>query len=330
MNNMQLCRPDPITLLKLVVSCTLMAVISGCAHAGTPGEQFRKVLADIDKECRERQLGPYEPEPRKTGIRNSSCDILFLKPYDPLATEQGRFAHSIQLPPPYDKPKNVYKPGMNSVEYFKALCEAEAGEFIFKTVENVEGVFDLRPRELVRNYEFQHLYEMEDPYGYADGEARSPQYVYVEPERYKYYERHISNNNKVQRYVGYNGRDLNTMKSEIADGPRARYGITWRSISRTRDRELGIAGGELIVLDLETKELLGFRRGFARTEVSAAGRGVNWEFTPTCPRYEYRGGRSKDFDFSFWFIGKVLRTRAFELHFRKLRGEIPWNYKEPN
>jgi hypothetical protein len=309
--------------------CTLLALICGCAHAETFGERARKVMADIDKECRERQLGPYEPEPRKTGIRNSSCDILFLKPYDPLATPEGRFAHSIKLPDE-DKRKEVYRPGMTSEEYFKALCEAEAGEFIFKTVENVDGIFEMRPREPAKNYEFHHLYAMEDPYGYVDGEARRPQYKYVEPERYKYYERNVSNSNKIERFFGYNGRDLKTMKIEVSDWRKAHYGFTWRGISRPHDRELGIAGGELIVLDLETNEVLGFRRGFARTGVSVAARGVNWEFTQVCPRYEYRGGRSKDFDFSFWFIGKVLRTPDFELHFRKLRGQIPWNYKQPN
>ena len=33
---------------------------------------------------------------------------------------------------------------------------------------------------------------------------------------------------------------------------RARYGFTWRGIKRPHDRELGIAGGELIVIDLQT------------------------------------------------------------------------------
>src|SRR4051812_12013478 len=102
-------------------------------------------MADIDKQCHKDKLGPYEPIPQKTGVRDSSCDILLLKPQDPLATPEGRFAHSIQLPAPYDKPKEVYKPGMTSGEYFKALCDAEAGDFIFKTVEGVKGVLQMRP-----------------------------------------------------------------------------------------------------------------------------------------------------------------------------------------
>ena len=135
---------------------------------------------------------------------------------------------------------------------------------------------------------------------------------------------------KVQRFFGYNGRKRETLKSTIVDKRAAKFGFTWRRISRPNDRELGIAGGELLVLNLETAELLGFRRGFAKTYVSSVNRGANWEFTPTCPKYEYRGGRSKDFDFSYWFIGKVLRSSDFEIHFKKLRGEVPWNSRVEN
>lgn len=323
--------PQPDTIRSLIVLCTLIALISGCAHAKTPGEQFRQIMADIDKQCRKEQRGPYETQPPSNGIRYSDCDILLLKPQDPLATPEGRFAHAIQLPPTHDKPKDVYKSGMTSEEYFKALCEAEAGEFIFRTVENVDGVFDLRPRTPIANYEYQHLFVMEDPYGYVDGEARNSPYLFVEPERYKFYERSSNkpgNDLKVERFFGYNGRNLDSLKKAIVTSRSARYGFTWRSIFRSHDRELGIAGGELLVLDLETNELLGFRRGFAKTSVSSANRGANWEFAPTCPKYEYRGGRSKDFDFSYWFIGKVLRSPDVELHFKKLRGEIPWNYQD--
>ena len=51
----------------------------------------------------------------------------------------------------------------------------------------------------------------------------------------------------------------------------ARYGFTWRGITRLNDREMGIAGGELIVLDLETSEVLGFRRIFKATTISTLG-----------------------------------------------------------
>lgn len=44
---------------------------------------------------------------------------------------------------------------------------------------------------------------------------------------------------------------------------KSQYGIVWRGISRPLDREMGIAGGEVLVLDLKTNEILGVHRGFA-------------------------------------------------------------------
>jgi len=62
------------------------------------------------------------------------------------------------------------------------------------------------------------------------------------------------------------------MKLEYDTKSRARYGFTWRGVKRPHDREMGIAGGELIVLDLQTKEVMGVRRGYNAFGI-AVGRG---------------------------------------------------------
>jgi hypothetical protein len=109
------------------------------------------------------------------------------------------------------------------------------------------------------------------------------------------------------------------MKKQIDSTRKSRYGFTWRGITRPHDRELGIAGGELILLDLETNEVLGVRRGFVRTgQVRNNLTGVWWLTGQACPSYGYRGGRDRDFDFAYWFIGKVLRPKNFELSFKEL------------
>ncbi len=294
--------------LQLTAACTLLVVLCGCAHAETSGERFRKIMADIDKECRERQLGPYEPEPRKTGIRNSSCDILFLKPYDPLATEEGRFAHSIQLPPPHDKPKDVYKPGMTSEEYFKALCEAEAAEFIFKTVENVEGIFEMRPSQNLNDYQLMHLFSNEGPTGDKIGDFGSyAGQALVQPNsgRYQFFETLWPKENpnpESKRYLRYyrdaSAHPNRTISSKNAKGQweqvpyvlakkdvdtlQSKYGYTWRGITRLNDRELGIACGELIVMDLINNEVLGFRRIFRRTGFVKGRTNIWWLTAQNC------------------------------------------------
>src|SRR5215510_13873626 len=61
-----------------------------------------------------------------------------------VSTSEGKFAHSIKIPNPVPKDSG-YRSGMSSEEYFKHLCEKEAGEFIFKTVDNVDGFYFMRP-----------------------------------------------------------------------------------------------------------------------------------------------------------------------------------------
>ena len=263
----------------LSVSLVLAVLTGGCASARTPGEQFRSIMANIDKQCRKDRLGPYEPEPRRTGVRDSSCDILLLKPQDPLATPEGRFAHSIQLPAPYDKPKEVYKPGMNSAEYFKALCEAEAGEFIFKTVEGVEGVLQMRPYQAEPDLRGQFFaYEgivgldlamYSKPEGSFVGDARS-HYNFFEVPIYRGSEtmvyQHwfpILNQGEANNNSGQENPNLK-YAVQIRNIPTARYGYTQRGINRANDLEYGIREAELILLDLQSNEPLGFRRVFRR------------------------------------------------------------------
>src|SRR5512147_1589890 len=61
-----------------------------------------------------------------------------------VATPEGRFAHSIKVPNPVPKDSG-YRRGMSSEEYFQHLCRREAGEFIYRTVDNVEGFYFMRP-----------------------------------------------------------------------------------------------------------------------------------------------------------------------------------------
>ena len=285
---MQYPKPDPIravpakyVVVRALVLCVAALCVSGCASARTPGEQFRKIMADLDKECRKDHLGPYQTSPPGNGVRDSSCDILFLKPQDPLATPEGRFAHSIQLPPPYDKPKDVYKSGMTSVEYFKALCEAEAGEFIFKTVRDIEGIVQLRPHDpypgaytdLVFQTREMRLDNHETEYGKSFVRpGGGPKYKYVEiklsdSEEKQFKHPYLMYSIKRQEHKydkAINSQDGNNMSilSEGIDVPRGRYGFTSRGIRRIDDLEHGIQGSELIVLDRETTEVLGYQRVF--------------------------------------------------------------------
>jgi hypothetical protein len=320
-----------ISFGRLTTAATVVLVMctnSAPLQAQTQGELFRKLMAAEHERCREAGRGPYAPPENRgdnrRGVFNSDCDLLLLEtPQDPMATEEGRQAHAIKLPAPHDKPKEVYKAGMSSAAYFRALCEAEAGEFIFKTVDNVEGVFEMRPRTKAPRYGFQHLYYLEDPYGHFDFDASKSEFALVGPELYEYVERKSNTGDSILHFTGYNRQQLNTMRQSTIPTRTTRYGYTWRGIKRQNDREMGIAGGELIVIDLDTSEVLGFRRGFARTGIGTFG--ANWEFPSICPDLGYHSGRSRFTGFDYWILGKIVRNKNHEIRFKKLRGEVPMN-----
>ncbi|HKT34263.1 MAG TPA: hypothetical protein VJR03_05490 [Nitrospira sp.] len=284
-------------------------LLSACAlHAETVGERFDRAMKGLEKNCAKAKLKPND----------TSCDILKLKPADPLATEEGRFAHSIKIPNPIPEDSG-YKPGMTAEQYFDHLCKNEAGEFIYRTVQNVEGLYMMRPRKEATDYMQEHLYALEDPYGHTDWEARDPQTVFVDPpwRAYSYLEAPSSASSAVKspnlqyrRYSGY-VQGKSSMVVEMVSKLESRYGYTWRGVSRPHDRELGIAGGELIVLDLETKEVLGVRRGFIRTGgVQNNITGIWWLSGQVCPVLRPDKRSQKDGDFTYWFVSKILRPTA--------------------
>ena len=287
-------------IASLFVSVCLLVVLGqiNIVRGETVGERFRKQMEEMATMCAAQKLSPTD----------SRCILPKMKSADPLATEEGRFAHSIKIPNPVPE-DGGYKPGMTSEQYFEHLCKTEAGEFIYKTVENVEGLYMMRPRKVATDYELEHLYALEDPFGHtSDDDMPGAQDSYVQPVQGKYLFLEISliskgesgDATKYQRYYrdekANPGKKYQTMINGqgvfvpyvVTDAKvptlKSRYGYTWRGITRPHDREFGIAGGELIVLDMEKNEVLSVRRGFARTGGAKNNlTGVWWLTAPSCP-----------------------------------------------
>lgn len=255
--------------------------------------------------------------------------------------------------------------------YFKWLCANEAGEFIYRTVDNVDSVFEMRRRpEYAWDWRVFDRYFLEDPWGWpvtANGrEEIGDPYNYVMPntlggvsykdpaqwrqkgdyfryfpeqsppvlervttplDRQRYgdapfvrftrvwpsqpeYDRDEKGNirmfqlrkhlnapprselpdagsfeseavykspnrelfDNVKRSVGHI-----VPKVEAVHDIKSRYGIMWRGIERTPDdRELGIGGGEVLVFDLQTNEVLAVRRNFRLSGTYKGTRNVDW------------------------------------------------------
>ncbi|WP_447977251.1 hypothetical protein [Candidatus Nitrospira bockiana] len=282
-------------LLLIAVLLETWALLHGTAWAETPGERFRKAIAREAEYCATHTIKPA----------NRRCDITKLQPADPLATPEGAFAHSIKIPHPVPEDSG-YRPGMTPQEYFEHLCKTEAGEFIYKTVENVEGLLQMRSRENPTDTELEHLYAIEDPYGHSVGVRDHPEEYFVQPAigKYQFLEIPLPKNSKMGEEMKYRryfrdekahpGRDYQTavkgqftrvpyiVAEEKLSSARSRYGYTWRGITRPHDRELGIAGGELIILDLGSNEVLAVRRGFVRSGYMRNMTGVWWLTAQKC------------------------------------------------
>lgn len=268
----------------------------------TVGQRFNKALADLKAQC---EVGKQAA---------NVCNLIYLQPYNSTTTAEGRYANSINFPELQGA--ELYRPGMTSEQYFNTLCTYEAGESIIKPVENVQGIFLIRPREVVDANVMQHLYAMEDPYGYQVWEATRPQDYFVQPPtgKYLYLEtqgrqyrkekevKDIKNGKFVTAVIdGKSTRIPYMVLEKSVDKFESQYGYVWRAIRRTKDRELGIAGSELIILDLKENKILAFRRGFVRGVVANSLTGISWSEGQRCPHVQSSETYTLD------FIYRVLR-----------------------
>lgn len=304
-------RLQDLTLISLGCLIGLFGQVSA-VNGETVGERFEKAMKKKAEYCATHKIDPA----------NRRCDILKLKPADPLATEEGRFAHSIKIPNPVPEDSG-YKPGMTSEQYFDHLCKTEAGEFVYKTVENVVGIYQMRPGKEATDYELEHLYALEDPYDATDDP--NPQDYLVQPPFGQYqfmeslrtkgeieisqpYMRYSRSSTKESKkdYVYMDGtrshRVPYIVKQEGVPSLKSRYGYIWRGIQRPQDREFGIAGGELIVMDIQTNDVLGVRRGFIRSGGVRNLTGIWWLGGQVCPVKKALS--------SSQFIQRVLRPTA--------------------
>ena len=230
----------------------------------------------------------------------------------------------------------TYKEGMRSEEYFKALCEAEAGEFVYKTVDEVEGFYEIRPRVEESDYALSDRYVVEDPFGYAQGERKEAYSDYVQPMkgRYKFMETPYFVGEQLEIYRKYyhpsffekpkqgqkfakfeNDKlaEKHLMTKKYSESLTSNYGYTWRGITRPHDRELGITGGEMMVVDLKTNEVLGLRRNYSRSGYIKNNVTKFWWLTAaSCPQItdtKYGKLRKKP---NFDFISSVLKPATID------------------
>lgn len=211
-----------------------------------------------------------------------------------VATPEGKLAHSIVIPNPVPKDSG-YRWWMSSKKYFEHLCNTEAGEFIFKTVENVEGFLFMRPPNWPTDEDLMNRYKLEAPEIERTFQLRPAKPVdrakiFVGPpwSLYGFIEEPIQGGGTGQeRFVRLSGfvHNKKPMQVVAVSEPSSRYGLIWRGVKRKKDRENTIAGSEWIVIDLGSKEILAVQRNFAMTGRTAnTPEGIWWLNAKDCPQ----------------------------------------------
>ena len=169
--------------------------------------------------------------------------------------------------------------------YFDYLCRTQAGEFIYRTVDNVEGILQMRPRDGSKDY-FDRMRAgdvPEDPWGHTNREAQYPWHMIngyrfievpiegvVSPPRalQRTYDvsmfESVPEGARIARFLGYDGKSLATFRKEFDSSYRSKYGFTWEEVSDPVGRLLGIRQGQIKVVELKSGDVLGRKVGFYR------------------------------------------------------------------
>lgn len=310
-------------ILHIAVSAGLF-LSSACALAIDGGT---REVGELFNPAKYKQC--MEEGRRRYGLRTNftHCEIYRLR-RTPAPEYWPPNSRNPELPPAFRD--TGYRPEMTAEEYFEHLCKTEAGEFIYRTVENVAGIYQIRPRRWVGDDAKRDLYVLEDPYGYTDGESTRAPLQFLGSPGYKFYEAPLKGGFSVsgplersydeslsasapvegryRRYI-HSPDSRGSVRLEFVERLRSRYGYTWRELRRPKDREHRISGGELIVVDLITGEVLGVRRGFMWAPASKYG-SVNWDSGAYCPvlKNKPKGIQwDKDASFTRWFLLRVLK-----------------------
>lgn len=220
---------------------------------------------------------------------------------------------------------------------FQERCK-KAGMKIYRTAENVEGVFlmKVRPQEMNRDDQFK----MDDPYGrdfggygYIESFLREEFQITLSdvpkknvPARsgYQYVEAIDPADGKRYRYTGRIDQPWLRDKSygewvrqfaldkTVATSPAPRYGVTYDDISTRNEREYWIAGSSLKVIDLQTNEVMAERIGYmvdrAQGATGTGGGRSPWLAAAdnACPEFHSGQGSAGQRYQTLDFVEKVL------------------------
>lgn len=171
------------------------------------------------------------------------------------------------------------------VAYVKELCAKQGGDKIYRTVDNVEGVFQMKARNPDPEGQWRDQYGMVDPWGMAMGDSEEllgflsttgRGYWYFEqqprfgaPDGPPYRRKHLVSTPELAHapspdaVISREGNVLIRQPSEVKT-LRSKYGYYIEDLSTKEMRRRWIAGGRIKIVDLNTREVIAERTGYFR------------------------------------------------------------------
>jgi hypothetical protein len=204
-----------------------------------------------------------------------------------------------------------------SIDYFEHLCKTEGKDYIYKTVTGVDTIAQLRSFEIPferqnnpnwgpQSYRF-HPYALESPVFFNENlgglidnmkQNKEPlskvsfdairrfyalgysgyEVVFNNAEIYQYNRDYKKASSLDRKILSQEEIDILINSVSKNNNLISKYGFTWKGFSRPQDRDYGIAGGDLIILDLITNEIIAIQRTFIKGSIQRnSSSGLNWE-----------------------------------------------------
>lgn len=236
-----------------------------------------------------------------------------------VSTPEGKLAHSIVIPNPVPKDSG-YRWWMSSRKYFEHLCKTEAGEFIFKTVKDVEGFYFARPPRRPTDVDLMARYKLEAPelertFQLIPDSTEWRARLFVNPPwtLYRYIEEPApvgtGQSSLFKRSSGY-VQGKSPMEVKQVSALNSELALIWRGVRREHDRESAIAGSEWIVFNVKSKEVLAVQRNYGLSGFSrGAPDGIWWLNARSCPAVSPGDNLGRRF---YRFVAKSLEPLAGE------------------
>lgn len=228
----------------------------------------------------------------------------------------ARFTHDLKIPNPVPADSG-YRFYWTAKKYWEHLCATEAGSFIFKTVDNVDGLLFLRDPGRPSDSDHRDRWKREAPGLQASWQLKSSGVGewaswFINPPWATY--EFIEQPDPPRGFYRFSGyvQDKSPMRIERITQPTSRYALTWRGIRRPHDREKAISGAEWIVFDRTTNEVLAVLRDYYLTGMTSnESGGIWWLNAARCPfKQKTLGWYGGDAEWAVW-TPRVLRPRQY-------------------